>query len=353
MNINYDTSTIALRPEPPVPRLRRLLLTPLPEKGHYLFVVDNSAAEKFVCPTLAAYYLFYGREGHARNAALTFGGAIHVGLEQIETHGDKEDESATAQEVLKFFTENPAPPDEYRTPVCALEVLSHYRVRRKFPDFQWNLLTDDAGLVLERPFELPLGVLEVNADIQLPQWPEPQHVSHIHVAWSGKIDAVPFCNEQNRVCDNKTTSRGDDAFVQDFRLSSQSRGYVWAAQQLWPDFNITGFCLNAIYLKKPAAGVGLMDRGPRGGEPALKFFRSYFDYEQASIDSWAENALVRIEDFIHSMVRNYFPMETTYCFNRKYGKCDMWDLCTISELDVRMNMLKSDMFKDVTWDPTK
>lgn len=111
-------------PESPIVRQRRELLTPLSEEGHYLLVMDNSAIETFTtCPTYAMNYLFYGREAHARNAALTFGGAVHVGCEHIERdegrphifkvgpHNDDEirvwSETDTAQAVLRYFTENP------------------------------------------------------------------------------------------------------------------------------------------------------------------------------------------------------------------------------------------------------
>lgn len=348
--MNYNTSTVALQPEPLTPSPRRELLTPLPEPGHFLLVVDNSAIETFTtCPRYSEYYLRFAREGHAHNAALTFGGAIHKGLESIELG---EDELTTAQKVLRFFTEHPTPPDEYRTPTTALEVLAHYRVRASFPDYQWTLLSDSNGLLVERAFELPLGVLEVATKIQLPTWMEPSYVSHIHVAWSGRIDVIANCNLRNRVCDHKTTSISGDQFVQDFQLSNATIGYVWAARQLWPDLDVSGFCLNAIHLRKHSPGIGLMDRGPRGGEPALKFFRSFFDYSPARLLQWENNAMTLVEDFVHCLIRGYFPLHTKWCF-AKYGKCQFHDVCTIDEPEVRMRMLQSDMYKDVTWDPTK
>lgn len=374
MNTNFDitlpTSSVAIHPVDPIAKPRRELLTPLPEEGHYLLVVDNSAIETFTtCPRYAQYYLTYAREAHARNAALTFGGAVHKGCEAIEKYENKQtvsevnqdphhmdnqlwDESHTAQSVLAFFTENPAPPDEYRTPQNALELLAHYRVRKTFPDYQWTVLSDSTGLLVERAFEVPLGVLEVNSTIHLPNWELPQHVSHIHIAWSGRIDLIAECNNKHRVVDNKTSSIGGDQFIQDFQLSNQTIGYVWAARQLWSDLNIDGFCLNAFHLKKPAAGKGLMKTGPRGGPPALSFFRAYFDYSESRIAQWEHNAMTLCEDFVHCLVRNEFPLHTKWCF-AKYGKCQFHDICTIDEPDVRLRMLQSDAYKDVTWDPTK
>ena len=361
---------------PPATGRPRPLLTPLPEPGHFLFIIDNSAAEKFVCPTLAANYLVEGREPHPTNAALIFGGALHVGIEEL-LRGPTLAEAMVpespanllrrAQERLtKFFTDHPAPLDEYRTLNNALEVLRFYQQRMTFPDYQMEILSDSKGPLIERAFELPLGVLEVNAPIWLANaapsleysisgQPEPRvFVSHVHVAWAGRIDVIAKCNGTARIVDHKTTSIGGDSFIADFHLSSQTRGYLWAAQQLWPELNVSGFCLDAIKLKRPTGSAGLMERGPRGGDPALEFFRSYFDYSAPSVESWATNALTRVEDFIHSLTRNYFPQEVTYCFNRKYGKCPYHDVCLIAQdsPEAAKKLLHSHAFRAVTWNPT-
>src|SRR6266403_732591 len=62
---------------------RREFLTHI-EADDYLLVMDNTAAEKVIrCPTAGYYYIIQGREPHAKNAALTFGGAIHAGIEHF------------------------------------------------------------------------------------------------------------------------------------------------------------------------------------------------------------------------------------------------------------------------------
>ena len=369
---------------PPATGRTRHVLTPLPEPGHFLFVIDNSAAEKFVCPTLAANYLVEGREPHPTNAALIFGGALHVGIEELlhgpqkhwvdqepVTVGYLEGSSSPVQlianhlpetqaelltraqaRITKFFTDHPAPLDEYRTLSNALEVLRFYQQRMTFPDYHMEILSDAKGPLIERAFELPLGVLEVKSNIDIKG--EQTWVDFVHVAWAGRIDVIAKCHGTARIVDHKTTSIGGDSFIADFHLSSQTRGYLWAAQQLWPELNVTGFCLDAIKLKRPTGSAGLMERGPRGGDPALEFFRSYFDYSAPSVASWATNALTRVEDFIHSFARNYFPQEVTYCFNRKYGKCPYHDVCLIAQdsPEAANKLLHSHAFRQVTWNPT-
>lgn len=394
--MTIDTTHTITVPPPTIGRTRHLL-TPLPEPGEFLFVIDNSAAERFPCPTLAANYLVEGREPHPTNAALIFGGALHVGIEtllrgprRIRDINDALNENVwetptdllirAGTDLAAFFTKHPAPLDEYRTLSNALEVLRYYQQRCTFPDYNMTILSDDKGPLIERAFELPLGVLEVNATIPMPWLTETQHiqtreawlslgakchwhdgthkVTKIHVAWAGRIDVIAKCNGAVRVVDHKTTSQADGKkrvdFINDFQISSQTRGYLWAAQQLWPEFNVTGFCLDAIQFKKPANGKTVMEMGPKGGQPALDFFRSYFDYSSTSLASWAENSLVRVEDFIHSLVRGFFPMETTYCFNRKYGKCPYHEVCCIAtdNPEAAKQLLHSEAFRPVTWNPT-
>lgn len=380
--ITLPTNTVALRPEPQ--GARRDLLTPIPNQpGHFLFVIDNSSMEKFTtCPQSARNYLVLGREPHAKNAALTFGGALHAGLERFlykqydnQVGGKPNDFSNAAendlenQAITAFFSHHPAPPDEYRTVTTALEVMSHYRRRASFADYQWEILSDKDGPLIERSFELPLGVIEVDAWIPMP-WlngeryiPEQPlderdgtyYVSHIHLAWSGRIDAIVRCNGRARVCDHKTTSIAGDQFVEDFRISNQVLGYVWAARQLWPELDVSGFVLNAIHLKRPTRTSVLCDLvtpGPRGGEPPLQFFRAYFDYTLARLAQWEHNAQLLVSDFIHCLVRNEFPLHTKWCFG-KFGKCPYHDACIIDDLRQRDLYLKSDFFNQVTWNPVR
>jgi hypothetical protein len=352
-NLSVDTSApLALSPDPSP---RRQLLTPLPEPGHFLMVIDNSSCEKFVtCPQSAYNYLVLGREPHAKNAALVFGGALHCGLEALLV-GKSEDEQNQA--VLSFFAHHPAPPDEYRTESNCLEVLRHYRQRATFPAYEWQLQSDDRGPLVERAFELPLGVVDVNDYILMPWLSSGDNdgkgifVDKIHIAWSGRMDAIANVNGLCRVVDHKTTSIAGDQVIQDFQLSNQTIGYVWAARQLWPDLDVRGFCVNFVHLKKPVKGCGLMDKGPRGGDPALNFFRAFFQYSDERLSWWQNNALDIVSDFIHCLARNSFPSHTKWCFG-KYGKCPYHDVCCQDNAAVRSNMLRSDMFKDVTWNPT-
>lgn len=381
LSLTLDISGVNLDPQPAKPQAPRQLLRPLPTPGHFLLVIDNSSLEVFTtCPKSADYKLVRRREAHARNAALTFGGALHEGLERFlywQTVIAKEPnilnlnkEVAMAQEIqdqaiVRFFTENPTPLDEYRTVQNALAVLAAYRQRAALPDYQWEIQRDDNGPIIERAFELPLGVVDVGAWIGMPWLSvedyEAQHkvamvhqdgkllwVKQIHIAWSGRIDAIARCGgiPMNRVVDHKS-GRVDP---QEYQISNPVLGYVWAGRQLWPDLNISGFCLNALATKKPTAGCSMTSLGPRGGKPALDLFRAYFEYSPERLEQWAENTLAIVSDFIHCVVRDYYPRHTKWCHG-KYGPCPYLPVCTQDDPIVRANMLQSDMFKPVTWNP--
>jgi hypothetical protein len=339
-NINFEKRpTGVLRP----------LLTPLKAPGEYLMVVDNSTLEVGTrCPTAYFYNCVLRREAFARNASLTFGGAIHKGFEALLRSAPKSEQDDA---IVRYFADNPTPPDEYRTPVAALQILKHYRVRQEFPDYEWEILSHNGTPIIERAFELPLGTLDVNADISLPTWPSPQYVKIIHVAWSGRIDLVARTMGHNRVVDHKTTSIGGDRFSQPFFLSHQAIGYVWAAQHMFPELNIDSFCVNAVFFKKPTGSGSLTAAGPRGGPPPLDFFRVYYTYTPDRIKEWEVNSMTIIEDLVHCIVRNTYPMFTYNCFN-KYGRCQYYDVCTLDSREVRRRMISSDAFTNVTWSPT-
>lgn len=379
---------MTLLPEPT--GSRRPLLTPLPTPGHFLLVTDNSSMEKFTtCPQSARNYLVLGREARAKNAALTFGGAVHAGLEVLlkgptqvvnsmqladgSSHWSSSSPNAWRMEsdaefrarqdlaIVNHFAAHPTPPDEYRTPATALEVLRHYRSKCLIdPGYEWEILADTEGPLVERAFELPLGTIELDTWVNgnyggqgmgnIPQ----TYIHTIHLAWSGRIDAIVRANGKVRVVDHKTTSVAGDNFVQEFAIRNQTLGYVWAARQLWPDLDVSGFLLNAIHLKRPTgnASRSLVEPGPRGGDAPLSFFRAYFDYSLERLRQWELNAQAIVSDFVHNLVRDYHPLATSWCVG-KFGRCPYHDACTIDDLRVRDNYLMSDAYTTVTWNPVR
>lgn len=360
LSISLPTSTTPAHIPAPSGQ-RRPLLTPLTEPGHFLFVLDNTSLEKWKrCPVAAYNYLVARREGHVKGNALVFGGALHEGLDRFHNElfhngidAARSNSPAAAQDeaIRSYFRKHPYDTDDYRTPERALAVMEAYRRRAALPDYALEILSDDEGPLIERPFELPLGQIKVRQELHLPDGPV--FVDTVHVAWSGKIDLVCRIFGTNYILDHKTSSITRDDFVQSFQISSQTLGYTWASRQLWPQHNVLSFCLNAIYLKKvPLSCTDLTARGVRGGEPPLSFGRHFFNYTESRLLEWQNDTLAHIEDFLHCLVRNYFPSNDKQCFD-KYGECPYHAVCVEPNPALRAAFLKSPAFRDVTWNPTE
>jgi len=366
ITLNLPLATTRTTDIEPAKNPRREFIAPIPdEPGAYLLVLDNTSLDKIKrCHVAGRNYLTLGREAQAKNAALVYGGAIHEGFDLFhqwqfaEAHGLPSDHlNAAAQDaaIVQFFTENPPPAtsDSFRTLGNALEVMKSYRRRcdtNLHPDYEWEIMSDERGPIIERAFELPLAVYEG-------EWSyNNETVSKIYLAWSGRIDLIVKANTRIRICDNKTSSVDNPEFVEAFRMASQTIGYNWAAQQMWPGLGVRGFLLNAIYLEgkkaKAAslAGRSISERGPKGGEPALRFDRHYIDYSDDRIEGWKKATIILIEDFLHSVSRNYFPPNDASCIN-KFGKCPYFDSCSFDNESVGLAYLNSAAFKEVTWNP--
>ena len=69
---------------------------------------------------------------------------------------------------MQYFADHPAPITDHRTPLNALEVMKHYRDEDWLPQRQWEILFDAKGPIIERSFELPLCVVEMDSYIDMP-----------------------------------------------------------------------------------------------------------------------------------------------------------------------------------------
>lgn len=382
------TNSTILYPPPPANNQRRPFLTPIPNlPGEFLLVLDNTSTDHIKrCHKNAQIYLLLGREGRGNQAALSYGGAIHAGLEVFHKeqylkacYPDFMDlmpsdwaavsNSAQDQAVLSHFASNPCLPD-WRNPTVALEVLAHYRRRSNpelYPDYNWDILSDDRGPIIERAFEIPMGVCEIDLPVSflkdIPSeitWDGVTFPAKIHLAWSGRIDLITQWQSSVYYTDHKTSSIGPEEFLLGCQFASQFIGYVWAGKQMvklgiLPQACDTNkFCVNRIQLSRPSKttpNAGLLDRGPRGGEPRLHFSRHYFEYSDERISRWVTDTQLLIEDFLHSVSRNHFPLNDRTCFD-KFGKCCYWDACSIDSELIGDKFLQSDAYKEVTWNPT-
>lgn len=345
MNISLDLSSVVT--DQPVEPCREII-RPIPDSDDYLLVLDNSSMEKFTtCPRASQYYSVYRREASGSSAALVFGGAVHVGLEQYYLGASQEKVISSA---LKFLQDKPIPVDDYRTPAALADLLIAYIERCDLPDYKLEVV-DNGTKLIETAFEVPLGRIEVGAKIKLPQWQSYRPIRYIYLAWSGRMDIIGLAHEQIRVVDHKTSKIDDGNYLKSYLLATQTLGYVWASRQIWPELDITSFCLNLIRFKQPTGSGPITLPGPRGGKPALEFSRHYYNYSRDRINEWRENVLAICSDFISNLVRGYFPQHPQWCFG-KYGQCQYHHVCSTDERNVRETILNSELYKTVTWDPT-
>lgn len=388
MNQNQDltftlpTNEVRTGPIEPETNARRPFLTPLPDlPSEFLLVVDNTSLDKIKrCHKAAQNYLVLSREAQAKTTALVFGGAFHEAaalfhtqeyLAQKNSDSDVGDSMfgtiAQDKAIHKHFLDHPLPPsiysNDYRTEAAALELFRHYRNQCNtlvHPDYEWEILADDKGPIIERAFEIPLAVLEFdNWEILPPGMDKPVHYDRvkIHLAWSGRIDLLARVNGRNHVVDHKTSSIFTPDYFRQFELSSQVRGYVWAASHLWPEHSPKSFIHNGIFFQKPGVNQGLTTPGPRGGKAPLHFQRTFYPtnneqaFSDAAIARWERDTILTIEDFLHSVSRSVFPLNDSACI-QKFGLCEYHDCCRMDDEEMGNRYLMSPAFKTVSWNPT-
>lgn len=383
--ITLPTNEVRTGPIEPETNARRPFLTPLPDlPGEFLLVIDNTSLDKIKrCHKAAQNYLVLGREAQAKTTALVFGGAFHEAASLFHQHeywyqlgdkssglGEKLGVDTQNRAIRQHFLDHPLPPfiysSDYRTEAAALELFRHYRNQCNtlvHPDYEWEILADDKGPIIERAFEIPLAVLEFeNFKLDLAPYgtydSRVVEVKKIHLAWSGRIDLLARVNSRNHVVDHKTSSIFTPDYFRQFELSSQVRGYVWAASHLWPEHSPKSFIHNGIFFQKPGVNQGLTTPGPRGGKAPLHFQRTFYPtnneqaFSDAAISRWERDTILTIEDFLHSVSRSVFPLNDSACI-QKFGLCEYHDCCRMDDEDMGNRYLMSPAFREVTWNPTK
>ncbi len=373
--------------------------------GSLLFRVDWSSIESLLsCNRSAEYKLVHSRQSGSR-AALTFGAAIHAGLEIwyrnkhkigqnvfdiIKTEDSSLvmsmlqppaapsfDFSARAEHHLltreallsrcysaieSTFAESPPShfsPD-YRTSDYAIQSFHSY-----ITHYQNEILTpftyQDKPLV-EFSFSFPLGKSELPIGI-FGSWglgtltndvaQEKNHIARgtlsipVQIEWSGIVDMLAEVNGSLYVVDHKTTSILSQDFFDGFEIAMQPVGYFSAVRAAFPDLPIKGFLANVLACRKPVAAVTKSGR-PTTSKP-FEALRRQYNYSDWHVEEFKRDALALIEELFANLTNNYFPRKTTWCVG-KYGKCPFFDVCALPP-EQRMSMLQSDNYTNNTWRP--
>lgn len=334
--------TTPLEPSVALAPPRRHLFTTTDDPGVIEMEIDNTSLEHFTtCARSAQYRLVASREGTRNTDARNYGLAKHKYLECRLRGGTVEEAEA---QLVAFFDENPVDSiTSWRTLTHAIDSMRAYEAF-------WHSMpivpiVHNERQLVEIPFRIPLCDVPVtNLDLSsevVTGWDVSQtqlFSGIVRVLWTGRIDAIaPFLNT-NYVWDHKTTSMVGPSFYDEFHLSSQMQGYVWAAGHLFPELEIRGARINII--------VG---RAPSKTGVAHAFERQTYVYPDSLLAEWHRDTQLLVADFIGHLLRNAFPKMTKWC-QGKYGQCQYFPVCT-AQPNVRHIVLGSDNYQDVTWSP--
>jgi CRISPR/Cas system-associated exonuclease Cas4 (RecB family) len=330
---------------------KRKMLRQVEGTDDYIWEVDYSTISDFMCcPRKGENRVVHGREAQREQVALHFGRLFHT-LEEKRMRNGLTDQSVKEQQSMieDHFVYHPVPPDEYRTANRMHDVIKKYNDIHKTDEWPAKVLIVDGRPFVERPFKIELMTIEVNAKI--PYHPgmlvdgkdlselrtEGFYIANLHVIYVGKIDCGLSDATGLWVVDNKTSSRGGREFEEAFRLSLQTRGYVWAMKKIM-DQQVMGLIMNAVIVR-PLTKTGT----------GTTFSRHTYFYSEDSILEWEDNMKAIISDFISHLQRGFFPQHAR-SFNSPCAHCDYNENCPLPRSQ-RAADLASNLYRDVTWNP--
>lgn len=349
--------------------------------GSLLFRVDWSSIESLLgCNRSAQYKLIHSRQGGSRSA-LTFGAAIHAGLEvwyrnkdkigqSIPIPAEQETYEVLTREALltrcysaieSTFTESPPSlfPD-YRTSDYAVQSFHSYI--NHYKDEVLTPYVHEGKPLVEFSFAYPLGKVELPVDM-FGYWPpfgtltndkDKEKEAYLHggtipvrIEWTGIIDMLAEVNGSLYVVDHKTTSIISQDFFDGFEIAMQPTGYFSAMKAAFPDLPIKGFLANVLACRKPVAAVTKSGK-PTTSKP-FEAFRRQYHYSDWHVQEFKQDALALVEELFANVTNQFFPKKTQWCVG-KYGKCPYFDVCSLPP-ESRLSMLQSDNYINNTWKP--
>lgn len=277
------------------------------------------------CMRSAEYAIARGRIANETKQALVFGEGTHLALKfryKFFRNQPMTEENQIRQFIVleKFFETRPVPIGDHRTCAFAQSLMEEYNNFYGLEPFD-IMKTPDGVDIVEEGFAVPLGV-----------------IGNIKIVWKGRLDlCVKDPDHAIWVMDNKTTSIGGDYFMHEYFTSNQMKGYTWACRKILGQA-VKGARINALIARKPTkTGKG------------IEFKRGNFAFDEEVLEEWVLNTLHLVGDFLHSLERGYFTMQTTQCIGR-YGLCQFLDTCRLSP-ETRLQELSSESYKSDVFDP--
>lgn len=311
------------------------------------FLIDNSNFEYILsCERAAFFRTVAKREWSGSTSALSFGRAIHKGLELRYKRGGFAHESLADQQsaVLAALGDDPCEPGDWRTPELAADAIHKYAFN--YPVEPFEIVTVDGRPMVELPFAVELGEVQLPSPIQLFSRCSStgvvtlQECSTVPVVWTGKIDLIIRHTGDIWISDHKTTSIFGDTYFHQYELASQFHGYSWVVQKTL-GVRVRGVLINVLAIRKPAAS---------GKGKGTTYHRKFIDLQPYLIEEWQVNTLTLLAEFFSALNESYFPMRTNACVNRYGRKCSYHGVCSLPQ-NQRMMYLMSGDFREATWSP--
>ena len=157
--------------------------------------------------------------------------------------------------------------------------------------------------------------------------------------WSGRVDSVRRRRGKLLAWDYKSTSSMGASYFDQFELSFQFPGYVWATRQLASE-PVNEICLDVYYTVSTKE----------------EFFRRTFRYTDADLGEWVANVKLWRDRLFHLLDNHLYDPEA---WPKAWGQCAWWygrkcpffDVHSISPSDdTRLHVLQQD-YEEHRWNP--
>lgn len=262
------------------------------EKKDGVWYVNNSILDLIQICGRKALYVLSKPESEQKALALSFGSAIHAGLQHYyskDTPGSNADLEImlTAFEAACDDLVKAVPDGEKRSIKNGKQILTHFF--ETYANEKWKVYTDDHGPFVERKFEVKI------AD---------------NLFFFGTIDILLQNTETGElcVCDHKTTTSLGTQFATKGDVNHQLTGYVFACQQL------------GIPVKKA------MFQGLQVAKTKCAVMRIFYERSEEQIAEWKNWVYHQVTVWEMMRKTNNYPMNGSGACNQLSG-CQYLGVC--------------------------
>jgi hypothetical protein len=169
-------------------------------------------------------------------------------------------------------------------------------------------------------------------------------VTGVDVYWSGVLDRIVTWMEGVYYRDTKTTSFSlDEDFFDQFKLSGQMKGYVWAGQQRFGKElgQFAGVVVEGVKVEGPLK--------TKVRDPKDLVQGEVIPIEQAHIDEWVVDTLWRIDHVHQVRERGHYTMNSGDLCKQFRGGCAYRRICTA--LPHSRDLIKAEHYHKRVWSP--